>query len=788
MSRLDHLLALGALRDPSRPFLRGTEEWSYAQADQEVSERAARFRRLNSGLPVCVRAINSAGWVLSLLALLRANIPAILIPNELTEKEAKALIQVSGSQFKVDGDKWEATGIKPVGVPEWLNQDVAVGFATSGSTGEPRIALRSHPSLVDEGLRYQSLWEAKPDDVFLASAPLYHAYSFGAALVASLTAGATLVPLVFKSPQMLSRQIQEFGATIVPLVPAIARMLALVDQGKPVQSKLRIVMAGAGQTADHISTLFSLRWGVGISRNYGSSETGAILATLHTTAGDITGDPMPGISCELVENIGQPGSQLWVRLKHPPAGYLGTGGYEPPQISPEGWWAMGDVFERDASGGLRLIGRKGSAIRRGGHSIQPREIEACLLSSPVVAEAYVRGALDRNGEECVEAHVALKEPGSATAEDLDAFLTTKLALYKIPNKWHLYDELPKTWTSKISPLRLATNEPSPNPSLFQAVQGFRLSHTILAAEQLGVFRELNGGPQPLSNIAGKLSCDVHALGFLLDYLKSCGVVTGSAGEYRLARRADVAWSSICALEDHLRTTWLSTEQIVAVVRNGVSSRPFHQQKKDSLFPNLYIEAFCGQWQDYAALLLQRELRLPVQGVGLEVGRAAGRIALHLRKSLQMDCWFCALAPEPNLGWRQLPEPERLHTFCWADLPLPPDSLDLIVLTNVIHWLEPEETQPILRRMREALRSTGTLAVIDIFADTSPESSQFLLDWLTHGGVHWTRLRDLKHALSEAGFDQVDSARIRETAVQLISCRGQAISCQTQNLSLMENMK
>lgn len=788
MSRLDHLLALGALRNPSRPFLRGAEAWTYAQADQKVSELAIRFHGLSLGLPVCVRATNSAGWVLNLLALLRANIPAILIPNDLTESEARALIQVSGTQFKVDGDKWEVTGTKPAGVPEWLNQDVAVGFATSGSTGEPRIALRSHASLVDEGLRYQSLWEAKPDDVFLAPAPLYHAYSFGAALAASLTAGATLIPLVFKSAQMLSRQIQEFGATIVPLVPAIARMLALVDQGKPVQSKLRIVMAGAGRTTDDISTLFSLRWGVGISRNYGSSETGAILATLQTAAGNVTGDPMPGISCELVENIGQPGSQLWVRLKHPPAGYLGTGGYDPPPISPGGWWAMGDVFERDANGGLHLIGRKGSAIRRGGHSIQPSEIEACLLSSQLVAEAYVRGTLDHNGEECVEAHVALKEPGSATAENLAAFLKTKLALYKIPNKWHLYDELPKTWTSKISPQRLAANEPSRNSTLFHAVQGFRLSHAILAAEQLGIFRELNGGPLPLSNIAGKLACDVHALGFLLDYLKSCGVVNGPAGEYGLARRPDVVWSSICSLEDHLRTTWLATDQIVAVVRNGVSNRPFDQQKESSLFPDLYIEAFCGPWQEYAALLLQRELRLPVQGTGLEVGRAAGRIALHFRKFLQMDCRFCALAPEPNLGWRQLAGPERLHTYGWADLPLPPDSLDLIVLTNVIHWLEPQETQLALRRMREALRSTGVLVVIDIFVDTSPESSQFLLDWLTHGGVHWTRLRDLKHALSEAGFDELGSSRIPETPVQLISYRGQAVSCQTHNLSLTENMK
>ncbi|HZE81276.1 MAG TPA: AMP-binding protein [Candidatus Polarisedimenticolia bacterium] len=788
MPRLDHLLTMGALRDPSRPFLLGAVEWTYAKADEEVNERAARFRRLSSGLPVCLRAVNSPSWVLNLLALLRANIPAILIPSELTDREIKALIQVAGTQFKLDGDRWETTSIKPASMPEWLGQDVGVGFTTSGSTGEPRIALRSHPSLTDEGQRYQLLWEATPDDVFLAPAPLYHAYTFGAALAAALTAGATLIPLVFKSPQLVSRQIQEFGATIMPLVPAMARMLAVVDQGKPLQSKLRIVMAGAGQTTDEISTLFSLRWGVGLSRNYGSSETGAILATLNPAAGNATGDPMPGIHCELVENTGQPGSLLWVRLKHPPAGYLGSSGYEPIQISPGGWWPMGDVFERNANGGLRLIGRRGSAIRRGGHSIQPREIEMVLLSSPAVAEAYVKGLMDRHGEECVEAHVALKEPGSVTAEDLDRFLKAKLALYKIPNRWHFYDKLPKTWTSKISTQQLTVDEPPPHSTLFQAVQGFRLSHAIFAAEQLGVLRELDGEPKPLSEIANKLSCDVHALGFLLDYLRSRGVVTGSAAGYKLTRRSDVAWSSICSLEEHLRETWLSAGQIVAVVRNGLHNRPFEQKKEASEFSDLYIEAFCGPWQDYVALLLQRKLRLPLKGAGLEVGRAAGRIALYLRKALQMNCRFCALGPEPNLAWRELPELERLQTYTWGDLPLPPNSLDVIVLTNVVHWLKPEEAQPALRRMLEALRPTGTLAVIDTFVDATPESSQFLLDWLTHGGVHSTRIRDLKGHFDEAGFAHVDSEAIREMPIQLITCRGLAALPQTENLTLTEKKK
>ncbi|HEX7286702.1 MAG TPA: AMP-binding protein [Candidatus Angelobacter sp.] len=785
MPRLDHLLTMGALRDPARLFLYGPAQWTYSQADAEVCERAARFRRQSSGLPVCLRAVNSAEWVLNVLALLRANIPAILIPHELTERETRALMQVAGTRYRIEGDRWETTGVEPAGLPEWLGEDIAVGFATSGSTGEPRIALRSHSSFTDEGQRYQALWKATPDDVFFAPAPLYHAYSFGAALAGALTAGASLAPVAYKSPHLVSTQIQESGATIMPLVPAMAHTLGLVDQGKPVSSKLRIAMAGAGPTNDDVSNLFCLRWGVALSRNYGSSETGAILASLKPAEGDVTGEPMPGIPCELVESPGQTGSQLWVRLKHPPAGYLGTSGYEAAQLSPGGWWPMGDLFERNANGGFRLLGRRGAAVRRGGHSIQPREIEAALLASPAVAEVCVKGSLDRHGEECVEAHIALKEPGLVSVEDLHQFLKARLAPYKIPNRWHFYDELPKTWSNKVSARQLASPEAQSSPTLFQAVQAFRLSHAILAAEQMGLLRELDGQAKPLSAIAEKLACDSGALQILLDYLKYRGVVSGSPAGYKLSRKSDLAWSSVCGLEDQLRTTWLSPQQISAVVRDGVHNRLFERQVETTPFSDAYMEAFCGPWQDFTALMLQRKLRLPPQGKALEVGRAAGRIALHLRTALEMDCQFCALNPPPNLAWRGLADTERLLTFSWEELPLEPDSLSAIVLTNTIHWLRPQEAKATLERMILALRPGGALAIVDMFVDAAPESSQFLLDWLTHGGVHWARLRDLREQLKEAGFSKVEADLVREGALQLITCRRPASSPELHNFTFAE---
>ncbi len=769
MHRLDHFLTLGVLQEPTRLFLRDGKDWTYAFANEEVDERAARFRKQSSGLPVYLRGVNSASWVINLLALVRANIPAILVPAEMTEAEATALMQMAGTQFKVEDKQCVPTGITAPSLPEWFHQDVAVGFATSGSTGEPRIALRTHASLTDEGLRYQALWDGKPEDVFFALAPLSHAYSFGAALAAALAAKATLALAPFKSPHTASVQIREWGVTILPLVPAMARTLALVDQGQPVQSSLRIVMAGAGQTTQELSGLFSLRWGLALSRNYGSSETGAVLASIAPVADEITGEPMPGITCELVDGSAHLGNQLWVRLKCPPAGYVTHSGYEPALLSPGDWWAMGDLFERTSTGGLRLVGRRGAVIRRAGHSIQPREIEAALLSAAAVSEAYVNGSVDWSGEECVEAHVTLKNPGSINTEDLHQYLKTRLAPYKIPNRWYFYDRLPKTWSDKVSARHLISAGSS-QLSLLHALQGYRLSHAVTAAQQVGLLQELQSETQTAEALAAKLSCSADALLLFLEYLSFTGLVNHTGTGYKLAQKPHPGWLPLCNFEAALRSTWLSPEQIVAVLRNGLEDRSFEKESSPGEFSRLYTEAFCAPWQEFVALLLQRKLRMVPGTTAVEIGRAAGRITLHLRNSFRVDCRFCALEPAPSVAWGDLPEPERQNTYSWESLPIKPGSLDTIILTNSIHWLKSKSAPIVLKSLAEALRPQGNLVIVDSFVDTATGASQFLLDWLTHGGLHWTRLRQLKEQLNQAGFSSVEAEPIGEGTVQLVTCR------------------
>lgn len=79
----------------------------------------------------------------------------------------------------------------------------------------------------------------------------------------------------------------------------------------------------------------------------------------------------------------------------------------------------------------------------------PREVEDALYEHPAVLEAAVVGMPDRYRGETVKAFVALKEPGSADAADLSAFVKERLAAYKRPSEMVILDSLPKTSSGKI---------------------------------------------------------------------------------------------------------------------------------------------------------------------------------------------------------------------------------------------------------------------------------------------------------------------------------------------------
>ena len=123
----------------------------------------------------------------------------------------------------------------------------------------------------------------------------------------------------------------------------------------------------------------------------------------------------------------------------------------------DGWNITGDSFSMDADGYLYFAARNDDMIVSAGYNIAGPEVEAALLSHPLVAECAVVGAPDDERGHIVQAHVVLAEQsarGAATVKTLQDHVKASIAPYKYPRDVVFCDALPKTQTGKIQRFRL----------------------------------------------------------------------------------------------------------------------------------------------------------------------------------------------------------------------------------------------------------------------------------------------------------------------------------------------
>ena len=113
----------------------------------------------------------------------------------------------------------------------------------------------------------------------------------------------------------------------------------------------------------------------------------------------------------------------------------------------EGWFYPGDLAEKTDSGHIILHGRDKDVINRGGVNVYPAEIEAALAQLPTVREAAVIGEPSEKFGESVTAFIAADK--AISSEALSEHCRERLAPYKIPSRYVVVDELPKTSSGKL---------------------------------------------------------------------------------------------------------------------------------------------------------------------------------------------------------------------------------------------------------------------------------------------------------------------------------------------------
>lgn len=354
----------------------------------------------------------------------------------------------------------------PVQAPVYAEaDDVALVLHTSGTTARPKIVPLSQRNLAISAGNIRGSLALTPDDRCLNVMPLFHIHGLLAALLASLSAGASVVTTSGFDAFKFFAWIDETHPTWYTAVPTMHQLvLSRAGRQKEViaRNPLRLVRSSSASLPPTVMAELEETFGCPVIEAYGMTEASHQMAT----------NPLPpaarkpggvGLGAGVKVAIMDDGGALL------PQGVIGevviqggnvTAGYENnPEANAssftDGWFRTGDQGYQDADGYLFLTGRIKEIINRGGEKVSPREIDEVLLQHPAVAQAVAFGVPhDRLGEE-VAAAVVLAEGASADEKELKEHAAKQLADFKLPKQILILADIPKGATGKVQRIGLA---------------------------------------------------------------------------------------------------------------------------------------------------------------------------------------------------------------------------------------------------------------------------------------------------------------------------------------------
>src|ERR1700754_3205300 len=108
----------------------------------------------------------------------------------------------------------------------------------------------------------------------------------------------------------------------------------------------------------------------------------------------------------------------------------------------------GDYATVEEDGSVTMLGRGSVSINSGGEKIYPEEVEAALKGHPDVFDALVVGVPDTRYGQHVAAVVQARPGTRPSLSELDSFVRSEIAGYKVPRSLWLVDEVKRSPAGK----------------------------------------------------------------------------------------------------------------------------------------------------------------------------------------------------------------------------------------------------------------------------------------------------------------------------------------------------
>ncbi len=343
---------------------------------------------------------------------------------------------------------------------------VAAYFHTGGTTGMPKVAQHKYSGMIYNGwLGAKLLFSA--DDNVICPLPLFHVFAVHPILMSMMSSGAHVIfptPAGYRGEGVFDnfwKLVERWQVTFMITVPTAVSAL----MQRPVDadiSSLKTAFSGSAPMPLELFKRFESACGVSICEGYGLTEA-TCLVSINPPAGE-----------KRVGSVGIPFPYTDVKiLRHAPDGPIECGVDEVGEIcvANPGVYAgstyteadknkdlfhydtflrTGDLGRMDADGYLWITGRAKDLIIRGGHNIDPAEIEEALLTHPAVAFAGAIGQPDAHSGEMPCAYVELVAEAQVSCEELLAHAKKHIHERAAhPKHLEILGELPKTAVGKV---------------------------------------------------------------------------------------------------------------------------------------------------------------------------------------------------------------------------------------------------------------------------------------------------------------------------------------------------
>jgi non-ribosomal peptide synthetase component E (peptide arylation enzyme) len=181
-------------------------------------------------------------------------------------------------------------------------------------------------------------------------------------------------------------------------VPTMALQLASAAPEAGLLAGVRAMTVGGGPMDSGALRRAEERLGTRILRVFGMSECLGHTTPALDDPDDVRlgadGRPFLGTELRVVDEAGVPLPQGQVgraQVRGPSLflGYARDGATEPPQLTPDGFFATGDLMAVRPDGTVAVHGREKDIIIRGGRNIDIAEVEGAVASHPDVEQACV---------------------------------------------------------------------------------------------------------------------------------------------------------------------------------------------------------------------------------------------------------------------------------------------------------------------------------------------------------------------------------------------------------------